>query len=69
VQPEQESVERRVVPGARGDAEDLFQPSVREGPAGALQSARLGHASCWVVGVGQDAVGDGLLVQAPQSSD
>jgi hypothetical protein len=58
VQPRDQRVEGRVVPGARGDLEEFVQPAVGQRPAGAAQPARFGYMRCGVLGFGKDAVGD-----------
>jgi hypothetical protein len=66
VKPEKESVERRVVSGARGYEAQFAEPAVWQCPPGAGQPARFRDASGWVVGRRDDAVRDRVPVDAPQ---
>ena len=69
MQPQQESVEGWVIPGGRGDVEDLLKAQVGQCRASAAQPARFGNASRGVLALGQDAVGDRMFVQAPERGD
>jgi hypothetical protein len=69
MQPQQQRVQGRVIPGGRGDAMDLFQAAAGQGPARTGQPPRLGHAGGGVLAFGQDAVSDRMLVHAPEGGD
>ena len=69
VQPQEQRVERRVVAGGCGDLGEFVEPVVGQCHAGASQPARFGYSRRRVLGFGQDAVGDRVVIQAAERGD
>ncbi|WP_040921987.1 hypothetical protein [Saccharomonospora xinjiangensis] len=65
---EQQGV-RSIVAGGGRDVADFLQAGVGQTSSDEGESARFRHPSCRVVGLRDQAVGDGVVVQTPQGGD
>jgi len=66
MQAEDQRVQLRIVARRRGDVVDLRQPVIRQCAAGGRQASRFGYLAGRVVGLGDQSVVHGALVQAAQ---